>query len=417
MLKTITIENYLSYQKEQTLDLVPLSLKDLPDNVHTCDDFDPSLQLLKSVGIYGYNNYGKTNFIKTYQSFIRSIVSNDIEADHFRSNGCETPTKATRFETEFILGNTKYRYGYEVLECEVQSEYLTYAEPKIRENYLFERRKQSIAVSKTWQKLCDKRLDLAVCCTRPNQLLLSLLMTQDGFPHIDEVAKWLRGNIIIPDDYERRHDDRAMMIIFHKDYQDLLYDFLEKADLGLKIVLDKLKCPDCRDLCANTDLLSFWKEKKRMKIEACPKHKELEDFSRIDRWKYESAGAYRYLMLSCYLAFAIKNKQLIFVDELESKLHVFLLRYLIKTFHDATIDKPGSQLIFTTHNTSLMSRHLFRRDQFILVEKDSSGASSLRRIHSPKSPIRAEASLEKEYMGGKVGGISQELKEAVSHMC
>jgi len=405
MLKTITIENYLSYQKEQTLDLVPSSLKELPDNLHTCFDFDPSLQLLKSVGIYGYNNCGKTNFIKAYQSFIRSIITNDIEADHFRTGRTDTPARPTRIETEFILGNIKYRYGYEVLDYEVQAEYLTYAEPKIRENFLFERNKQNITVSKIWQKMCDKRLDLAVYFTRPTQLLLSILMTQDGLPHIDEVGKWLRGNIIIPDDYQRRHDDRAMMIIFHKDYQDLLYDFLEKADLGLGIVLEKLKCPQCRELCADTDLLGIWKEKKRMKIEACPLHKELEDFSKIDTWKYESAGAYRYLMLSCYVAFAIRNKQLVFIDELESKLHVFLLRYLIKTFHDATIDKPGSQLIFTTHNTSLMSRHLFRRDQFLLVEKDSSGVSSLRRIHSSKSPIRAEASLEKEYVGGKVGGV------------
>ena len=65
-------------------------------------------------------------------------------------------------------------------------------------------------------------------------------------------------------------------------------------------------------------------------------------------------------------------------------------------------------MVFTTHNTILLN-NILRRDQIILVEKNEFGESSLEKAHTSDKPIRIDASIEKEYRKGKLGGVSKKL--------
>ena len=69
-------------------------------------------------------------------------------------------------------------------------------------------------------------------------------------------------------------------------------------------------------------------------------------------------------MLFIYARLAVLNGGSIFVDELNIKLHPLLLKFIIDLFYD---EESLAQLIYTTHDTTLMDKKFFRRDQIWFV--------------------------------------------------
>ena len=89
-----------------------------------------------------------------------------------------------------------------------------------------------------------------------------------------------------------------------------------------------------------------------------------------------------------------------FVDELNIKLHPLLLKFIVDLFYETG---SRSQLIYTTHDTTLMDKKFFRRDQIWFVQKDEYGYSELTALSDFK--VRSDASFEKDYLAGVYGGI------------
>jgi uncharacterized protein len=99
----------------------------------------------------------------------------------------------------------------------------------------------------------------------------------------------------------------------------------------------------------------------------------------------------------------LENGWTLFVDELDASLHPLLVRYIVELFHNRKINPKGAQLIFNTHDTTLMDGSLFRRDQIWFVEKDRQGCSHLYPLldYSP----RKDEALAKGYLLGRYGAI------------
>lgn len=89
-----------------------------------------------------------------------------------------------------------------------------------------------------------------------------------------------------------------------------------------------------------------------------------------------------------------------FIDELNVRLHPLLLKFIIDLFYE---EGSAAQLIYTTHDTTLMDKKFFRRDQIWFVQKDAFGYSELMALSDFK--VRADASFEKDYLAGVYGGI------------
>ena len=115
---------------------------------------------------------------------------------------------------------------------------------------------------------------------------------------------------------------------------------------------------------------------------------------------FESEGTLKSIMLFIYARMAIENDSSIFVDELNVKLHPLLLKFIIDLFYEK---KSKAQLIYTTHDTTLMDKKFFRRDQIWFVQKDEFGYSELSALSDFK--VRSDASFEKDYLAGVYGGI------------
>ena len=115
---------------------------------------------------------------------------------------------------------------------------------------------------------------------------------------------------------------------------------------------------------------------------------------------FESEGTIKSIMLFIYARTAILYDKYIFVDGLNIKLHPLLLKFIIDLFYE---NDSQAQLIYTTHDTTLLDKKFFRRDQILFVQKDEYGYSELFALSDFK--VRSDASFERDYLAGVYGGI------------
>jgi AAA15 family ATPase/GTPase len=423
MLISFSVENFLSFKERQTLEFTPEALKEHKDHVHIPYFFDPSSRLLKSVALYGHNSHGKSNLIKAYSFFIEFIFNSfnlgrkehAIPVEHFRLNTI-TANKPSYFQIIFLIRETKYRYGYQVSKHEVVEEWLYYAEPKVRENYLFHRIGKEYKINKSWNKETVNQVDKALPFIRSHSLLLSVLISQESVPKVSAIEKWLKGNLIIQDLDEKEYLQKAVLISAQSQYRRLINNFIENADLGFTSIFEKIDSQVNKAISLDKNFLSLYYNTELDNFELYTKHKVFDEHHKVvssisfDLLKSESSGTIRFFVISCFLSFSIIEGQLILIDELDSRFHSHLLKYIVEMFNHPKVNSSGSQLIFTTHNTILLNKVL-RRDQIVFVEKSDYGESTLRKLHTTDKPVRVDTPLEREYLKGKLGGVSKKLKE------
>jgi AAA15 family ATPase/GTPase len=425
MLISFTLGNYLSFREKQTLDFTPESLKEHSSYLHIPYLYDVEARLLKAIGIFGHNSHGKSNFLKGYQFFLDFIFSSfavgrvekNIPVNAFKLNTIASE-QPSFFEAIFYLRERKYRYGFKITEHKIIEEWLYYSEAKVRENYLFVRAEQDFKLSKNWSKESDGRIDQSLFFTQSTSLLLSVLISQDSIPKINEIANWLRGNIIISDIADVSHLKRAILILSHSKFRSVVNKFIEKADLGFITIVEKIDSHVKNKLSLDKDFIDLLYSDEIKNFELYTKHDIYDEhYNKVDSvlfelLKSESAGTVKYLQLVSYLSYAIKQGQLILIDEIDSKFHVLLLKFLLQTYLNNKINANGSQMIFTTHSTFLLGKDILRRDQAVIIEKNPYGESSVKRMHGAKKPIRVDTKIEKEYIKGELGGVSDRLKSS-----
>ncbi len=92
------------------------------------------------------------------------------------------------------------------------------------------------------------------------------------------------------------------------------------------------------------------------------------------------------------------------IDEIDRSLHPFIVKYLVNLFRNPDVNKNGAQLIFTTHETTLLSLDIFRRDQIYFTEKDAqTGVTDLYSLDDYS--VRKDENIEKGYLLGRYGAI------------
>jgi uncharacterized protein len=117
----------------------------------------------------------------------------------------------------------------------------------------------------------------------------------------------------------------------------------------------------------------------------------------------ESEGTQRLFTLAAPVMDVLRHGRVLVVDELDRSLHTLLVRRIVAMFHDPVLNPRGAQLVFSTHDTSLLDHTLFRRDQVWFAEKDKSQATRIFPL-SDFSPRKHEA-WERGYLMGRYGAV------------
>lgn len=409
MLLSFTVGNFLSYKDPVTFSMVATKKNEL--EAANVTNFDDKLRILKCAVIYGANASGKSNLFKAmgfFRSFVRksskeSQATDKIKVTNFLLSS-ETQNKPSYFEIIFLHENTKYRYGFEVDQERIQKEWL-YFVPKGKETRLFSREQGKIELGtyfKEGKDFIDK--------TRNNALFLSVVAQFNG-PISVKILNWFREFRIISGIDDLGYKKFTIAKLQEQDFKRDIIEFINIADLGIKdINAEKIKV-DPGDMPKGMspqirNIMKGFKDLFNLQISTLHKrfdenNKELPPIS-LDFDNFESEGTKKFFSLAGPIIDSLKTGKIIVVDELDARLHPVLMKFIIKLFNSSKNDKKA-QLIFASHDTNILSKNLFRRDQVWFTEKDEYGATDLYSLVEFK--VRKDASFEKDYILGKYGAI------------
>lgn len=384
--------NFLSFKEQATLSLTVSALKEIqvPSEEVIFNVGSTGLSLLKSAVVYGANASGKSNFIKAFDFFKWYTInsSKDIQAgervniESFRLNSV-TVEEPSYFEIIFCDEENQYRYGFEADNSLVHTEWLYQKANKKRskEVELFYREKDKFEIHLKFavgKELANKRM------IRENALLLSVA-AQFNDPKAVEIMKWLNDTTIISgSNDEKSLWNTATVRLDDSEMRKRIVEFSRYADLGIENI-EKIE---------NTIIsehTQYDEEGKEVKTVSFPFQKN------------ESEGTIKYFSLAYPIIDALDNGKRLVIDEFDSKMHPLLTNKIIALFNSKDTNPKNAQLIFTTHDTNLLSANVFRRDQIWFTQKDRYGATELYSLAEYK--VRNDASFEKDYLSGKYGAI------------
>jgi hypothetical protein len=122
----------------------------------------------------------------------------------------------------------------------------------------------------------------------------------------------------------------------------------------------------------------------------------------------ESEGTRKLFALSALIIDALEHGKTLVIDELDSKLHPFMMTFILNLFHSTEKNPKNAQLIFNTHDVNLLSKRFFRRDQIWFTEKNEYGATELYSLADFKDltdeGINNET-FQNDYFQGRYGAV------------
>lgn len=419
MLVEFKVGNYRSFRDPQTLSLVASSDKELSQNVLT----KKGLPLLKGAAIYGPNASGKSNVIRAADTTSRIVLDSasfkpdeELPVQPFAFDE-EHATRPTLFEVIFYSSGVRYQYGFEATRKRIESEWLI-AYPKGRPQKWFERSSTKRGKGYSWKFSSHLRGDKHQLTekTRDNALFLSVA-AQWNHAQLMAVHSWFVRQVRVkpaafnwlPVTAELLHDSGRGKAS-GRAFADAVADVLSRADLGIcDVFVRKREIKPDRDLPKGLPdepkekMIAFFE--RQYLVEA--RHRCMNGGGEVSiPWEDESDGTRRFFEMIGPWFQAVVNNATAFVDEIESSLHPLLTRFLIHMIMDAPSEEDSPQLIFATHDTTLLDPELLRRDQIWFTEKDEYGATHLYSMWDYKEhkPRKREA-MQKGYLAGRYGAI------------
>ncbi len=410
MLAEFRVENYRSFKDEQVLSLIASSDESKGKNSIEVGGHS----ILKTAVVYGANASGKSNLIKAL------TCMNDIIRDSagYKPNAKlpvvpflfdeKTKSAPTTFEATFFLEGIRYQYGFSATKEHIHREWLL-AWPKGKEQKWFERDCEETEPyfgpllrgqnKSTWDKVKKNSLFLSVAAQWNHDQLSKVYGWLEGcfhdLPEIDDAIK------ITDALFTKKNVDGSL------DFHDLAVEALRKADFGVsdfeieKINLDDIEFPDDTSVELQKEFLEQFSEYPpcQKTLYHCGRKYSL-DFDE------ESDGTRRFYSFLGPLFLSMAYGITIFKDELELNLHPLLMRELINSVRNTIIAGNCAQLIFTTHDTTLLDPELFGRDQVWFTEKDEFGATQLYSLADYKeSAVRKGEAMQKRYLAGRYGAV------------
>ena len=134
-------------------------------------------------------------------------------------------------------------------------------------------------------------------------------------------------------------------------------------------------------------------------------HKDDESTISPVPFSIESCGTKKMFFLSMHLISSLHFGRPLFIDELDSKLHPLLLRYIVKMYHDKIDNKSGGQLIFSSHNLICLDSSDLRRDEIWFVEKIDQKSTMFSLYDFKEETIRKDLDFGKHYLNGRFGAV------------
>lgn len=404
MLIEFKVKNYLSFKDEVLFSMEAGSSSQREQNIIKRDEDN---FLLKSAVVFGANASGKSNLIKAL-SFVRFLLLKDynLKEDTIRvvpfKLSEETEKEPSFFEIVFINKGIKYDYSFSLNNKMILEESLIEYSPNKR--CIFKR--VGGEIKQKGEKLTKKHLP----DTKERELYLSTLARVFDIIEKD-IISWFKN--LIPLNEPLMGDKILWMMQEKKEYKERVLEYLKRADLTINNISSSIKDVDFKDV--PQELKEVFLSQGRGVPDRITKsnivfsHQKYDknnnpkgevDFNFVNE---ESFGTKHFFNLLGPIIDTIDNGKIMIVDELENSLHPLLLRFIVEIFNSK--ENKNAQLIFTAHDTSLISNNSpLRRDQIWFTDKNKYGATNLYSLLEFKD-IREFQDFQKKYLLGNFGAI------------
>ena len=418
-----SVSNFRSFKDEQTLSLVASPDKTHEGNLIRGDKEKENL--FKVAAIYGANASGKSNLvaaIRFMESFIRRSATKMTQGDKilgavpFRLDP-ESQGEPSSFEATVVADGTRYVYGFSVTSERVHSEWLT-AYPKGKPQRWFERvlDPETQQVKWTFNKPLRGNQAILKEKTRPNGLVLSRGAELNIGP-LSRLFLWFRERLWLFDLsappfflFQRT----AELMRDNDAFRNRVTRLLRDADLSIRgislaekpLLLDQM--PSVVREMLSDGMMKQLGDSTAIEIRSLHEIEGGEAEIEFDFEEAESNGTKRLFALAGPLLDALDQGSILVVDELECSMHPLLTRKVIELFQNPEVNKSGAQLIFFTHDSTLMDHTLFRRDQIWFTEKNANGATELFSLYDFKTDEgkpRVNEAFERRYLAGRYGAV------------
>ncbi|MFA6172630.1 MAG: ATP-binding protein [Kiritimatiellales bacterium] len=409
MIVEFTISNFRSIKDEQTFSLYAENPGEhLLDNISYPGD--KRIGVLKSAGIYGANASGKSNVLLAFEALQYLVCASGSWKDGdpikcyepFRL--CEqTKSQPVRFEVEFFTPEgARYVYKIGFTRQRIVEENLSFYS-SAKAAVLFDRTETD-----TWETIKFGTLYTGGKRKFPffdNNAYLSKAGDSADAPElVRNVYNYFRNEVLRLGVNEQTlfdgwQEDEAM---FHK--VSGLLTFVDTGVSGVVIKdneadVDSVKFPDGMPQSVRESILRDMKRAYLFVHQTDVNSTELFDLEK------ESAGTQKLFHLAPLIIDALDDGGILIVDELDNSMHPFMAELIIRLFNDPEVNRGNAQLIFSTHNISLMSPERFRRDQIWLTEK-TKGATTLFSLEDfDKKKVKPQSPFNRWYAEGRFGAI------------
>jgi hypothetical protein len=397
------VANYRSLRGDHELSFVASDVEDEIVRRTGVQSGGREIGVIPAVGVFGANGSGKSNLLSAMRA-MRAAVRNSV-ADWARDDGVPREPFAldpacrhenTLFEVDLLLGAAKvrYTYGFELSDQRVEAEWL-HAYPDGHKQVWFDREADRDGGKEF--RFPNENLrggkDRLVALTRPNALFLTV---GASFNHkqLGAVHRWFIDNfwlVTSGGDVAKRSDYTRERLIDSRrglHYRKRVESLLQVADLGI-VGLDVDE--------------SLPAEQQVRLLHSSGRGKPVA----LDFLTQESLGTHAWFAFLGPVLEVLERGSVLLADELDSSLHPILAAEVVRLFQDPDANSEGAQLLFTTHDATLLGKGVvgrpLSRDQVWITTKRKTGETELYPLIDAHP--RKDENLEHRYLRGHYGGV------------
>lgn len=413
MILSFRTKNFRSFAEDAIISMRPVrAYKEHWENLHHSNEVD----VLKVAAVYGPNASGKSNLVKAIDFMRRTVLDSlrrssvdkiDVEPFALDEKKILEPSE---FDIEMLIGDYVYRYGFSTRADSIVAEWLYRSHGGARSvaQPLFIR--EGVKILEANKHILREIGFLDIKTLLSNSLLLPRL-DQLNNETAKRIMRWFAHLQVLSGSRSQRYGVFSAHQINNAEFHDGMMRFLKFADSSIKDAFVKSRTVEWEDLPMRMRMALPNRKKENISFE-----ERTVLVARMNRQgmqvpfdleEKESEGTIKMFELSGPLTDILKEGHTLVIDEMEAKLHPLLTKRIIRLFSSQDWNPNNAQLIFVTHDVTIMRHAGLRRDQIWFCDKNRYGVSDLYCLAEIKSisKARKEDNLEKKYLEGRFGAV------------
>ena len=412
MLLQFNFKNFKSFKDDTTLDMTATKISELSNHIVV----HGNEKILPVAAIFGANASGKSNVMDAFrymsvyvlESFNYGSANEKRKKPEFNRPtpylfDSQSKTSESSFEVFFIDSDDKnektYNYGFTVNHSGVCEEWLNYKSKSSREKY------------KTvfYRNTTTKELDLSGIPAKSQENIRIALNKETLIVSLGSKLKISKLKFVRDWFYKNDHVNFGEPIENAVISRTVPPGFVDDENVR-KNVIKYFSTFDSSIIDFDVEIYEDDNDsdKSVLNINAVHRMNDSNQTASIPL-ENESAGTLKMFSLYPYLQDALDNGGVLFVDELNARLHPLLVRTFVTTFLNEELNPKHAQLVFTSHDSWQLNNNLLRRDEIWFTEKSTKNISSLYSlvdfVDDAGEKIRKDENYEKNYLLGKYGAI------------